>query len=160
MSYEMTSFPSLSNDVAANRRAPRAQSRSETHADRLKLNVQHSPHNLMETEYDYLENHRSEDESRAHSHGPHRDLVHIGQCVDLGRVETHLNRAKFHFDQDNIDEGTAELIAAAKRMNKHQAMVSHAFAQAISRLTTRGNLSTPPHRRALCLIRTRKAFKL
>ncbi len=156
MTFEITS-PSFFDEVSVDEPSPLGQSRSIVHVDTLKQ----KPETLFQPKeicYESIERQRWEDEGGAHSSclGPDDRLNRLDSSI----VESHLNQAQVHFEEDDIDSAANELIAAAERINKHRAMIHNAMNQAISKLTTLGQKSTPPHPRALSLIKARKAYLL
>jgi len=157
MTFEITS-PSLFDEVSADEPSPLGQSRSIAHVETLKKNPETKLQAPKEICYESIERQRWEDEGGASSSclGSNDRIERLDPSI----IEGHLNQAQVHFEQNDIESAANELIAAAERMNNHRAMVHSAMNQAISKLTTLGQKSTPPHPKALSLMKARKAFLL
>ena len=92
--------------------------------------------------------------SIAHVENPHKTV----EIPDVSRVETHLETAQLYFEQNNIDGAVDELAAAAERLKAHHNMVHASMNSAIAFLSTMGCRATPPHPKAISLVKIRKSL--
>lgn len=109
-----------------------------------------------EISYESFQKARWEDEG-----GAYADFSNHGNCDDGGNVEgvqTLLDKAQSHFESDDIDNAVIELIAAGERLKSHHEQVQTSVNKAIGKLTTMGCPASPPHPKALSLIKFRRTL--
>lgn len=76
----------------------------------------------------------------------------------LGEIEQLLERADLHFAQNQIDYAVDDLISVAGRLKEANDHVHRAYNEAISKLTKFEGEASPPHSRALLLIKARNTL--
>jgi hypothetical protein len=95
---------------------------------------------------------------KAHVEIPSNNDNGRGTGTNTSLVEAHLGNAQSHFNDDNIEGAVEELIAAAERLKIHNSLVHESMNRAISYLSTMGCRATPPHPKAISLVKLRKTL--
>lgn len=76
----------------------------------------------------------------------------------MSTVKNLLNSANQHFAKDDVNQGVDDLVEAAKQLKEQRLEVKGAFDAAIKQLSTTACKTSPPHTKALTLVKIRSTL--